>query len=95
MKNNEALKTIERKDMYDWTPIGEGKPPIGMPLIVTIYDSIRNRRELRYPVYYQKSMWNNNYCFCLFGNEEQILLPDYSRVIAWRYFPEIWEGEEE
>jgi len=40
-----------------WEILETGKPPVGVPLIVTIHDTFRNRKELRYPVYYQKSLF--------------------------------------
>lgn len=89
-KINNAL---EEMDGDNWKSLNDdGKPPVGVPLIVTIWDSIRNRRELRYPVYYQKSMFGGGFRWCLFGDEERVLMPDYSRVLAWRELPKVWEG---
>lgn len=74
-------------------PIKEGLPPIGVPLIVTIYDTIRFRRELRYPVYYQKSLYCNKYGFYMYGNEESPLLPEFSEVIAYMEMPTVYEED--
>ena len=77
--------------MSKWKPIKEGLPPIGVPLIVTIYDSIRFRRELRYPVYYQQSIFCDEYGFYVNGTD--ILLPEYSEVIAYMLIPNVYEGD--
>ena len=84
-------------DHYDgyWMPLGKGVPPVGNALIVTIWDSIRNRRELRYPVMYRKSWTSDTYGFYVLGDENEWLNPEYDRVLAWTLFPEIWEGEED
>lgn len=73
--------------------IKEGLPPIGVPLIVTIYDTTRFRRELRYPVYYQKSLYCNKYGFYMYGNEESPLLPEFSEVIAYMEMPNVYEED--
>ena len=77
-----------------WTSIKDGLPPVGIPLIVTIYDSFKGKRELRYPVYYQKGFFSNNYGFYLYGNEDNLLLPEYSEVLAWCEFPNVYERED-
>lgn len=79
----------------EWQSIKNGLPPVGIPLVVTIHDSFRNRRELRYPVYYRKSAYGESWGFYVYGEEEHILLPEYSEVLAWREFPEIYEGDVE
>lgn len=81
--------------MIEWMPIGEGVPPIGMPLIITIMDGYRHKRELRYPVYYQKSPYDGNYGFFVHGREDYEIDQEYSQILAWILMPEIWEGEEE
>lgn len=80
--------------MKGWTPIGEGKPSIGIPLIVTIIDGYRHKRELRYPVYYQKNQYSGNYSWCVHGREDYELDPEYSEVVAWMELPDVWEEEE-
>ena len=46
--------------MSEWININDGLPPVGMPIIVTINDTFRNRRELRYPVIYRKRFYANS-----------------------------------
>lgn len=70
-----------------WTSINDGLPPVGKALIVTINDTIRQRRELRYPVEYRKSYYSNHYGFYQYGIEENILLPEFSEVVAWMEIP--------
>lgn len=77
--------------MSEWKSIKDGLPPIGSPLIVTIFDSFRNRRELRYPVYYQKSIYSGDYGFYVNGTD--YLMPEYSEVLAWQEIPDVYEGE--
>ena len=79
--------------MSDWTSIKDAPPPVGKCLIVTIHDSFRNRRELRYPVYYRQSFYSNGYGFYQYGAEESYLMPEYSEVLAWAEIPQVWEGE--
>lgn len=81
----------EQPTVNPFKPIKEGLPQIGVPLIVTIYDSIRFRRELRYPVYYQKSLFCDEYGFYVNGTD--ILLPEYSEVIAYMEIPNVYEGD--
>lgn len=79
--------------MMEWKSIKEQKPPIGEALIVTVYDGCRNRRELRYPVTYRKSYYNNGFGFYQYGVEENYLMPEYSEVLAWMRIPSTYEGE--
>lgn len=76
----------------NWTSIKDSLPPVGEPLIVTIYDSIRNRRELRYPVFYRKSCYHDGYGFYEYGLEDNMLLPEYSEVLAWMELPRPYWG---
>ena len=76
-----------------WMPISEGLPPMGVPLIVTIYDTINSRRELRWPVFYQHSLYRDEWGFYQYGSEDYKLDPEMSEVLAWQQYPEIWEGE--
>ena len=78
-----------------WVPIASQIPPVGACLIVTIRDSFRNRRELRYPVEYRKSYYGVGYGFYQYGAEENILMPEYSEVLAWMEMPHVWEDENE
>lgn len=78
---------------FIWTPITESKPPIGKALIVTIFDSCRNRRELRYPVTYRQSFYGDGYGFYNCGVDDGYLMPEYSRVLAWAEIPNCWDGD--
>ena len=77
--------------MNKWISIKDGLPPIGVPLIVSIYDTFNNRRELRYPVIYRKSLYDKGFRFYMYGIEENVLLPEYSEVRAWMEFPRVYE----
>ena len=78
--------------MLEWHSIKDGLPPVGYPLIVTIYDSCHGRRELRYPVVYRQSFWTNDYGFYC---GEDYLMPEYSKVLAWVKVPNVYERERE
>lgn len=82
-------RTVSDRMTYEinWTSIKDSLPPVAEPLIVTIYDSIRNRRELRYPVFYRKSCYYDGYGFYEYGLEDNVLLPEYSEVLAWMELP--------
>ena len=80
--------------MNEWININDGLPPVGMPIIVTINDTFRNRRELRYPVIYRKSFYANSYGFYEHGLEDHLLTAEYSPVIAWMPLPEPYKGGE-
>lgn len=83
----------EQSSVDKWTPINNNKPPLGTALIVTVKNRLcGGKRELRYPVTYMEKYYENGYGFYMNGTE--ILLPDYSEVIAWKPLPEPWEGEE-
>lgn len=87
----DALAAVTQK--YTWKSIKDGLPPVGTPLIVTIIDSLKGRRELRYPVYYQQSIYCDNYGFYVNGTD--VLLPEYSEVIAYMELPNVYDGEVE
>lgn len=87
------LHIAETHAKTQWKSIKECLPPVGMALIVTIDDSIRCRRELRYPVYYRQSFYGGDYGFYHFADEGSILLPEYSKVLAWMPLPPIYEEE--
>jgi hypothetical protein len=89
-----AISELEKQQSeIKWIPITSGLPPIGEVLIVTIFDSFRQRNELRYPVYYRKSYYSDGYGFYQYGVEENILLPEFSEVLAWMPIPKMWKGE--
>ena len=67
-------------------------PPLGRALMVTVKNHLcGGKRELRYPVTYMERYYEHGYSFYMNGTE--ILLPDYSEVIAWKPLPEPWEEE--
>lgn len=79
--------------MSEWKSIKEdGLPKVGDCLIVTIFDHCRNRRELRYPVYYLQHTYYDGYGF-YFGDTSNLLMPEYSEVLAWQNIPDIYGGE--
>lgn len=76
----------------EWNLMKELEPPIGEPLIVTVYDKGRNQYELRYPVYYCKSLYTDEYSFTMLSHEGIChLLPEYSKVVAWQVFSKPYE----
>ena len=78
----EKWKTIEK----------DGLPPVGSCLIVTIKNhGYGGRRELRYPVHYLEKNYAPGYAFYMNGTD--ILLPEYSEVVAWMHIPMPYEGE--
>lgn len=76
-----------------WMDARKGIPLPGVPLIVTVWDAIRNRKEIRYPVYYRKGNFDNEFGYYLYGNEDYRLDDELSKVLAWSLFPEVWEGD--
>ena len=73
--------------MDKWTPIKDGPPPTGVPLIVTVHTEDNSRPdELAYPVFYQKDFHQDRWVFYDYmkGNE---IGPTYYTVSAWRTFP--------
>ena len=77
----------------NWTPLSKKMPKEGDVLIVTIFDTLRQKNELRYPVYYRQSYYSNEYGFYMYGVEGERLLREYSKVLAWMPIPHPWEGE--
>ena len=70
----------------------DGLPPVGSCLIVTIKNhGYGGRRELRYPVHYLEKNYAPGYAFYMNGTD--ILLPEYSEVVAWMHIPMPYEGE--
>lgn len=77
-----------------WNNMKDGLPPVGASLIVTIYDSVHFRRELRYPVTYRKCFYSEEYGFFQYGHEDGVLLPEFSNVLAWAEIPKPFEEDE-
>ena len=77
----------------EWNTIkDDGLPPVGSCLIVTIKNhGYGGRRELRYPVHYLQKNYAAGYAFYMNGTD--ILLPEYSEVVAWMDIPMPYEGE--
>ena len=69
----------------DWIPIAKQMPKEGQVMIVTVWDSINGRYELRYPVWYRQSFYCDAKYFYMGDN--QVLTEDYSKVIAWMPIP--------
>lgn len=81
----EGLRKIESANK--WISIKDGKPPLGRALMVTVKNHLcGGKMELRYPVTYMERYYEQGYSFYVNGTE--ILLPDYSEVIAWKPLPE-------
>lgn len=79
-------------DKLAWKSIkDDGLPPVGSCLIVTIKNhGYGGRRELRYPVHYLEKNYAPGYAFYM--NSTDILLPEYSEVVAWMPIPMPYEG---
>lgn len=80
-------------DKLAWKSIkDDGLPPVGSCLIVTIKNhGYGGRRELRYPVHYLEKNYAPGCAFYMNGTD--ILLPEYSEVVAWMPIPMPYEGE--
>lgn len=77
-----------------WISVEDRLPPSGPALIVTIYNKVHCKKELRYPVYYYQSE-NGDCDFFHFAKVPQVLLKEYSKVLAWMPLPQIYEGLED
>ena len=85
-------ETIVQNDQ-GWIPLSVRMPLLGACIIATIKNNLEGgKRELRYPVYYMQKVYGDGYAF-YHGDTANILLPEYSEVIAWRYLPVPYEGE--
>lgn len=93
MEINEILAEQRITAIKAWKSIkDDGLPPVGSCLIVTIKNhGYGGRRELRYPVHYLEKNYAPGYAFYMNGTD--ILLPDYSEVLAWMPIPMPYEGE--
>ena len=87
------MKREMDNDKLAWKSIkDDGLPPVGSCLIVTIKNhGYGGRRELRYPVHYLEKNYAPGYAFYMNGTD--ILLPEYSEVVAWMPIPMPYEGE--
>lgn len=79
----------------EWTKVSEKMPPVGEPLIVTIEDKLNaGKRELRYPVYHEKSAFSNDFHWrWKYGDLDYELLQDVSSVVAWARMPEPYQSD--
>lgn len=93
MEINEILAEQRITAIKAWKSIkDDGLPPVGSCLIVTIKNhGYGGRRELRYPVHYLEKYYAPGYAFYMNGTD--ILLPEYSEVVAWMHVPTPYEGE--
>lgn len=69
----------------DWIPVKKRMPEEGRVMIVTVWDSLRGRYELRYPVWYRQSFYCDAVNF--YEGDGNVLLPEYSKVVAWMPLP--------
>ena len=75
-----------------WISIKNDKPPLGRALMVTVKNHLcGGKMKLRYPVTYMGRYYEKGYSFYMNGTE--ILLSDYSEVIAWMSLPEPWKED--
>lgn len=93
MEINEILAEQRITAIKAWKSVkDDGLPPVGSCLIVTIKNhGYGGRRELRYPVHYLEKNYAPGYAFYMNGTD--ILLPEYSEVVAWMPIPMPYEGE--
>ena len=93
MKELWERKESSMNEKTEWKTIkDDGLPPVGSCLIVTIKNhGYGGRRELRYPVHYLEKNYAPGYAFYMNGTD--ILLPEYSEVVAWMNIPTPYEGE--
>ena len=85
-----GLGKVESADK--WILIKNDKPPLGRALMVTVKNHLCDgKMELRYPVTYMERCYEKGYSFYMNGTE--ILLPDYSEVIAWKPLPEPYKED--
>ena len=92
LSNNDFMNMVkEQETASPWIPISEKLPPLGSCIIVTIKDGFRNRRELRYPVWYIEHSYSEGYGFY---HGDDLLTPEYSPVLAWMPIPNVYEGKE-
>ena len=93
MEINEILAEQRITAIKAWKSVkDDGLPPVGSCLIVTIKNhGYGDRRELRYPVHYLQKNYAPGYAFYMNGTD--ILLPEYSEVVAWMNVPMPYDGE--
>ena len=90
----EKLSDIEvAPKTIPWTDIVDGLPPIGVPLIVTVYDIEQGERTVMYPVMYRKSFRCEKYGF--YDAYGSYLEPEWFPTIAWIEIPSPYEKEVE
>lgn len=73
--------------MIEFKKIKDGLPPVGTTLIVRIFNSVVNKHEIKYPVYYVKEPYENKYAWYFFpaceGICKLVTEPIYLEVIEW------------
>ena len=93
-------KLIKELDAW-WetlSPRTDARDSIICDVIESVIEKINNaervgewRRALRYPVIYREEMYDTGYGF--YENGADVLLPEYSEVIAWQPLPEPYREE--
>lgn len=100
-KKNETLHIVRAKSPKEavsrlnteekWVDINVEKPPVGVPLIVTVYNEYarsKDKRQVLFPMYYVKSHHENEWHFF-----NTITGDVVNNVIAYMKVPIPWEGE--
>lgn len=75
----------------EWIKITDTKPPLGVPLIVTVRTKVCDRLVLL-PVYYVARLDGQGYGFC---NKDGALKDKGFEVIAYMPFPKPYDGDVE
>ena len=87
--------------MMGWNTVYNGGfPPVGVPLIITVYDRITQERALIYPVYYMKSLKEDKWSwYCAytawyndFNSSFTEITSDDFDIVAWTEFPDTYKG---
>lgn len=75
----------------NWKDPEKTKPPMGVPLIVTIQRDWQKHTETLGPVYYMKSPWDGKVQFRTSDNWDGVIGPDSIKVIAWDFWPDAYQ----
>ncbi len=77
--------------MSEWKSIKDELPPVGVPLIVTVYNYWEECRALRYPVYYDEKLCGD---YAFFHGERK-MQQGCTKVLAWMLMPEPYREDED